>query len=464
MGNGRCWSWSSRRPASTIVLLLLVVSGNCPAVRAASLVYIQGGNVWLASPDGGTRRQVSVDGSAGAPYYSPSQADDGTIFAGWGSRVYRMNQAGTLQGAPIPTLISDKPPNVYAVGPFQPRVSPDGESLAYWIGISTGSYDPGCDCILTSPVESVVFARTDGTGTIGFSRFWQTPSWIDNTFVLLFAPSNRQTPQVGVGSLNALGNEQGWFNDDGEGFEGYWQDLDDGEIDRSGGFLALVRGVQAERLSIYVVQSFPSRPVLLCELGEPSGSFAGPTFSPDGTAIAWYENDGVWMSPIPADLGAPGSCAHFAPTLFAPGGSEPRWGLADVAPIATASPTTTPSSTASPTRTATISPSATPASSDTPNPQETVTPTPGSADSPTPSGTPTAEPTPPATATPGSACIGDCDGDHVVSVGELVRGVNIALTRQPLASCQPFDTNGDGAVKVDELIRAVRAALDGCVG
>ena len=103
----------------------------------------------------------------------------------------------------------------------------------------TGSYDPGCDCYLTSPVESVVYAHADGSGPIGFSRWWRSPSWIDNEHALVFAPDNRQTPQVGVASLSALGQEYGWFNDDDEGFEGYWQNLDDGEVDRGGRKLAL---------------------------------------------------------------------------------------------------------------------------------------------------------------------------------------------------------------------------------
>ena len=61
--------------------------------------------------------------------------------------------------------------------------------------------------------------------------------------VLLFAPNNRQTPQVGVVTLGSLGHEQGWFNDDGTGFDGYWQNLDDGDLDRAGRKLVLVRGV-----------------------------------------------------------------------------------------------------------------------------------------------------------------------------------------------------------------------------
>lgn len=54
---------------------------------------------------------------------------------------------------------------------------------------------------------------------------------------------------------------------------------------------------------------------------------------------------------------------------------------------------------------------------------------------------------------------GDCDGNGVVTISELVTGVNIALGRRPLEECPAFDTNGDGRVGIEELVQAVNAAL-----
>ena len=62
------------------------------------------------------------------------------------------------------------------------------------------------------------------------------------------------------------------------------------------------------------------------------------------------------------------------------------------------------------------------------------------------------------------ACIGDCGGDGMVSVSELVTGVGIALRLQPLSSCSAFDGDGDGNVAVNELVAAVGNALHGCGG
>ena len=74
-----------------------------------------------------------------------------------------------------------------------------------------------------------------------------------------------------------------------------------------------------------------------------------------------------------------------------------------------------------------------------------------------PSATPTPTPTP---TTPATACVGDCDGDRVVSISELVGAVSHALDGG--TPCAAVDTNRDGAVAIAELVAAVGAALAGC--
>lgn len=64
----------------------------------------------------------------------------------------------------------------------------------------------------------------------------------------------------------------------------------------------------------------------------------------------------------------------------------------------------------------------------------------------------------------GAACPGDCDGNGVVSIDEMIRGVIIASGGLAVASCPEFDVNGDGMVSVSELVGAVRRALEGCTG
>ncbi|HSQ00263.1 MAG TPA: hypothetical protein VL049_23840, partial [Candidatus Dormibacteraeota bacterium] len=62
----------------------------------------------------------------------------------------------------------------------------------------------------------------------------------------------------------------------------------------------------------------------------------------------------------------------------------------------------------------------------------------------------------------GVSCPGDCNGDQIVKVDELVRGVNIALGQQAVDSCPAFDRNGDGQVTIAELLAAVSAAIGSC--
>ena len=61
----------------------------------------------------------------------------------------------------------------------------------------------------------------------------------------------------------------------------------------------------------------------------------------------------------------------------------------------------------------------------------------------------------------GLACVGDCDGNGVVAINELLMMVNMALGSADLSQCAA-DTNGDGRISIDELVSATNAALQGC--
>jgi hypothetical protein len=136
------------------------------------------------------------------------------------------------------------------------------------------------------------------------------------------------------------------------------------------------------------------------------------------------------------------------------------------APLPTSTPTVTPTFTS--TETPTLTPTRT--ATDTPPPTDTATATrtatstatttvtPAATDTATPTLTGTASPSPTPTKTP-PLCAGDCDGDGEVSVAELIRAVNIALGRAPIASCENLDVNGDGRIGVEELIAAVARSL-----
>lgn len=68
------------------------------------------------------------------------------------------------------------------------------------------------------------------------------------------------------------------------------------------------------------------------------------------------------------------------------------------------------------------------------------------------------------TPTPGScgSCVGDCNGNCVVTVDELIIMVNIALDDNGTARCVAGDVSGDGHITINEIIVAVVNALTEC--
>jgi len=61
-----------------------------------------------------------------------------------------------------------------------------------------------------------------------------------------------------------------------------------------------------------------------------------------------------------------------------------------------------------------------------------------------------------------ATCVGDCSGDHMVTVDEILTMVNIALGNAPVSECTAGDANGDGMITVDEILTAANNALNCC--
>ncbi len=70
----------------------------------------------------------------------------------------------------------------------------------------------------------------------------------------------------------------------------------------------------------------------------------------------------------------------------------------------------------------------------------------------------TPTPTPP----PSGTCVGDCTSRSVVTISDLIIGVNIALDLLPVSACPAFDPDDTGVVTVSQLIQGVNNALFGC--
>ncbi|MGZ6616744.1 MAG: TolB family protein [Solirubrobacteraceae bacterium] len=310
----------------TLMGVMAALVAAAPAA-ADSLVFIKSNNVWLANADGSGEYQVTLDGSAGSPYSSPSQADDGTIVAlrtplGGRPQIWRMHQNGGLLNTPINTPAP-------GTGAIDARVSPDGKLVAYWFvtEVSTGT------CLYCFDVSSrALISRSDqftNPDAVGTPNTGSLPSWMSNDTLLL---SNGNATQW----YYKLGTPEGveWWGDSdncGACIPPAIVGLTDGEVSRDGQRIALVRGDNNETIVLYKANGAPPAPPSPeCAFnGAVGGKFSGPTWSQDGMTLAWQEGNGIWSDQIP-DIT---NCATIGTSkLIVAGGTEPDFGPAAVNP------------------------------------------------------------------------------------------------------------------------------------
>ena len=310
------------------------------AASASSIAFIKDDNVWLTSPDGAVQRQVTTDGTASVGYMWPSQADDGTILAKYGDLFVRMRPNGTRLGAPFPAMGSDIRHSgglTVMAGPADPRISPDGTRFAYWISVrnlvTCPIFDPYCsyddtDYTIVSHVDR--FTAPEEFKSV---RSYRDPSWIGNDRLLMFnyglGIKEGAISTVGAGEASL----QQWF-DPPAGLPQIGQ----GQLSRQGDKLVTLAGDEAfgpaqRQLWLYGVSGYPAAPVPACYLAEgapPSGKFIVPSWSPDGTAVAVTESDGIHVLEHIPDLRASNpDCGAITDRLLVYG-TSPGWGPADV--------------------------------------------------------------------------------------------------------------------------------------
>ncbi|MBS1845602.1 MAG: hypothetical protein JST53_14390 [Actinobacteria bacterium] len=319
------------RTGGTAIRTALVGVVACLALAAASsadadsLTFIKESNVWLSNPDGSGQYQVTFDGSADAPYQTPSESDGGVVVAirktpGQRNQIYRMTQSGQLLNPPINTPAP-------GTGAIDAKVSPDGSLVAYWF--VTTVMDPGCPfCIVTSNrvllSHSDRFTNADEVGTPNTGGF---PSWIDDQTIMLGDGTSSQW-YYRLGMPEAAE----WFDDtDITGVQSF-NTLLDAEAAPTGDRLAVVRGDSQETIAILKMNGPPpTKPSPGgCSLEGPAGKFVDPTWSSDGRLLAWQEDNGVWTIPVPAN---PLDCAGYGtPTLRIPGAKNPDLSAAALNP------------------------------------------------------------------------------------------------------------------------------------
>jgi hypothetical protein len=292
------------------------------AAQADSIVFTKDHNVWIAKPDGTGLHQVTTDGTAVRPYRSPSQADDGTIAAGHGYDIVRLRQNGQVLSRFDPPAATTSTGATIDEVPQDVAISPDGSRVSFVY--HNASCPPGAPCGARQVLLYSYADRATPVSVFGQHTNRRNPSWISGDRILMFGGAGAHVNLDSPGGAND--DAQHWFDDDAR------EDLDDGELSRRGDRLALIRSYGSNaHLAIYSVgQVGGGAPQSACYSGT-EATLASPSWSPDGTALAFAHAQGIEVLPLPQVV--PGDCPGAGSGRVAiPGGAEPDWGPADVNP------------------------------------------------------------------------------------------------------------------------------------
>ncbi|MBA2642926.1 MAG: hypothetical protein H0U82_08375 [Actinobacteria bacterium] len=330
--------WAALLAAAASALVVLAASHA--AGPADSIVFIKSHNVWLAKADGSGQVRLTRDGTAASPYYSPTQADNGTIvalrgpdgravvatFRGGGSNVYRLSPGGKRLGSPRIALF--EPLAALVPRALAAEVSPNGRTLAisqllYEVVNRSGGQRELKAVALNVVYTDVASGKYKGKSELVLQQLG-SPSWIDNRRLLVFDQYSQVGAHVYVASVGR--KPVPFYRDPARSdlvpdWNAY--SLGGGELTRRGDKLALVRaklGGGAPTIELFATRGVSAPPAQRCTLaGRDISLEPGLSWSPDGRTLSWFEDSGIWSTPVRLD--APG--CGFAPRLVIRGGVSP---------------------------------------------------------------------------------------------------------------------------------------------
>jgi hypothetical protein len=134
---------------------------------------------------------VTTDGG----YSSPSQAGDGNIVALHNGQFVHLDRHGNLLSPPVNGL-QGVAGGAVALGPWDPRVSPDDSKIAYDIGVVSTIWEWTCNCDQQTTEYQTLYTdvgQFTDPSVYGVIRDYSTPSWIDDQHTLLTATGSAST-------------------------------------------------------------------------------------------------------------------------------------------------------------------------------------------------------------------------------------------------------------------------------
>ncbi len=296
-----------RRPTALVSCLIAMFAALAllaPAASAENVTYIAGdGNVWLSSPDGATKHQVTSNAAADSKYRSPSEQNDGTVVAirkgdsSTGFAWFFDPDTGTAKS----NWLLPKSGTGLAFSPFTGgEIAPVGGLFVYDFFHAEGPFGGYASW------PEVAFVAGPGLTdpcTINCHDDYLSPRWIPGTNLAGFVDDNFQGAWVQNGSA-----PQAWV-----GFTGF--DTDSFDVSGQGRSVFEVSGQtappqgQPEPADLVLMQNNGTppngTPTVLCSLANFANSGADPKWSPDGSMIAWEGAEGVYVSPAPSRRGPP---------------------------------------------------------------------------------------------------------------------------------------------------------------
>jgi hypothetical protein len=267
-----------------------------PTAHASSIVHIRGAHVWLVDPDNGREHQVTTTGDG---YEHPSQDDNGIIAVSG----QRLRQSGERIDSAS-----------------EGEISPDGTTIA------ASGIRLGCTQYCGGTTPGVIHGYTDflptqsGARPVEHEFEWRIAGWADSRRALMM--TNGTLGLFGPDGVDDNGPT--WFIPENTVHDGDW-------TPGGGGLLALAGESGGETiLELLRAPGPPEIPESRCYFRDSAGTIEDPTWSPDGTRLAWEGSAGIKIAAIP-NLD---DCSALEAELLVPGGKDPHWSAATINPPA----------------------------------------------------------------------------------------------------------------------------------